>query len=134
MAPVTPFEPVQCHDLAVFVFFFEPVRRETMTKRAIVFGQGRVRRAAKEDVAEGERADGGDGRLFGSGNRLVLDERVEDRLERRGLFPDQRAHPFAGEHLAIDARRAEHLARNGVEALEAHLCHCDDSLGESVPI
>src|SRR5262249_41035799 len=68
-------------------------------------------------------------------DHLPLDERAEPRIGAVGatVSAEQRRDAAGPERVAEDARRAEHAARRGVEALEPRLRHRHDRPGELAP-
>src|SRR5581483_10342018 len=98
----------------------QPPRRETMSERAILGGERRVRRLAQERVLEAELVFAREFTARSCGDDLVIDEIGEPLrdLARARLAADERHDAAAPERLTEDARRAQHATRAGREPLE----------------
>ncbi len=105
----------------------EPARREAVPDPPVLLREHRVCPLAQEGVAEhvlvvirefaGRTAD----------DPLAVLEEIEPAPEERApVSAEQRLRPLGPERLPEDARRAEHLARFGLEPLEARLEHRED--------
>lgn len=107
----------------------EPLAREPVAERAVLRGERRVGDVAHERVHEAVFVVAADRGAIAERDHLARHELLQPRVDVGGAHgaAHERAHPASPEHLAEDARGAEHAARRGVEPLDARLEHRDDA-------
>ena len=101
-------------NLLVLSDLLEPRSGQAVAQRAIAVRKRRVGRTAQQRVAKAILASPREAGTLRRGNRLLLDERVEDQFEGRRFPPDEGADPFEREDVAVDARRSKRLSRSRV--------------------
>src|SRR5262249_45358999 len=102
-----------------------------MRSRSVSIAYAASRTSAWRNVYSGSPENRG---LAAQRDHLAADELGEPIADLRQPALEQRAHAAAPERLAEDARRAEHVARFVLEALDARLRHRNDRLGQLVAL